>query len=77
MDRGTWRATFHGVAKSRTQLSNSNTHTHTHPSPPKQADSLLILGSQSLILEESLIRPEFFRMKLLGGHAISLITQPP
>ena len=27
MDRGTWRATVHGVAKSQTQLS---THTHTH-----------------------------------------------
>ena len=25
MDRGTWQAIFHGVAKSRTQLSNSTT----------------------------------------------------
>ena len=36
-------------------------HTHT-----KQAAGLLILCSQSLILEESLIRPEFFRIKFPG-----------
>ena len=30
MDRGAWRATVHGVAKSQTQLSDSHTHTHTH-----------------------------------------------
>ena len=27
MDRGAWRATAHGVAKSWTQLGNSHTHT--------------------------------------------------
>ena len=37
------------------------THTHTKP-----AACLLILCSQSLILEESLIRPEFFGVKFLG-----------
>ena len=30
MDREAWQATVHGVAKSRTQLSDSDTHTHTH-----------------------------------------------
>ena len=31
MDRGAWRATIHGVAKSRTLLSDfTHTHTHTH-----------------------------------------------
>ena len=33
IDRGAWRATVHGVAKSRTQLSthtHTQTHTHTH-----------------------------------------------
>ena len=31
MDRGAWRATVHGVAMSRTQLSaHTHTHTHTH-----------------------------------------------
>ena len=30
MERGALRATVHGVAKSRTGLSNSHTHTHTH-----------------------------------------------
>ena len=30
MDKGAWRATVHGVAKSQTQLSDSHTHTHTH-----------------------------------------------
>ena len=29
MNRGAWRATVHGVAKSRAQL-NTHTHTHTH-----------------------------------------------
>ena len=29
MDRGAWRPTVHGVAKTRTRL--SDTHTHTHP----------------------------------------------
>ena len=30
MDRGTWWATDHGVAKSRTQLSNSAQHSTVH-----------------------------------------------
>ena len=30
MNRGAWLATVHGVAKSKTQLSDSYTHTHTH-----------------------------------------------
>ena len=29
MDRGSWRATVHGVAKGQTRLSNYHTHTHT------------------------------------------------
>ena len=32
MDRGIWQATVHGVAKSRTHLSN-RAHTHTHEDP--------------------------------------------
>ena len=32
MDRGAWRATVHGVAKSRTRLKWLSTHTHTHTS---------------------------------------------
>ena len=32
MDRGAWRATVHGFAKSQTQLSShTHVHTHTHP----------------------------------------------
>ena len=31
MDKGAWRATVYGVAKSQTQLSaHTHTHTHTH-----------------------------------------------
>ena len=30
MDRGAWQATFHGVAKSQTQLSNSHFQFHLH-----------------------------------------------
>ena len=30
MDRGTWQAIVHGVAKNWTWLSDSHTHTHTH-----------------------------------------------
>ena len=29
-DKGAWKATVHGVAKSPTHLSNSHTHTHTN-----------------------------------------------
>ena len=29
MDRGAWRATVHGVAKSQTQMYDRHTHTHT------------------------------------------------
>ena len=32
-DRGAWRATVHGVAKSRTRLSDSHTHTVTQGGP--------------------------------------------
>ena len=34
MDRGAWRATVHGITKSRTQLSDQHTHTHTISSFP-------------------------------------------
>ena len=30
MDRGAWRATVHGVTKSRTELKQLSTYTHTH-----------------------------------------------
>ena len=30
VNRGAWRATVHGVTKSRTRLSDLHTHTHTH-----------------------------------------------
>ena len=30
MGLGAWRAAVHGVARSRTRLSDSHTHTHTH-----------------------------------------------
>ena len=36
MDRGAWRATVQGVAKSRTPLS-AHTHTHTHTHTPNVA----------------------------------------
>ena len=36
MDGGAWWAIVHGVAKSRTQLSNSHTHTHTHTHTHKE-----------------------------------------
>ena len=31
MDRGAWKAAVHGVARSRTRLSDLSLHTHTHP----------------------------------------------
>ena len=31
IDRGAWRATGHGVAKSQTRLKRLHTHTYTHP----------------------------------------------
>jgi len=30
MDRGAWRATVHGVAKSQTRLNDYHTYTHPH-----------------------------------------------
>ena len=30
MDRGTWRATVHGVGKIQTRLTKHSTHAHTH-----------------------------------------------
>ena len=63
MDRGTWRATFHGVAKSRTQLSNSNTHTHT-PLPP-QASRL----SPNSWLTESHLRGITYQTRILQDEA--------
>ena len=30
IDRGAWRATGHGVAKSQARLKRLHTHTHTH-----------------------------------------------
>ena len=40
MDRGTWQATIHEAAKSRTQLSNTHIHTHTHT----HTHTIIILG---------------------------------
>ena len=34
MDRGAWQATVHGVANSRTQVSDKATHTHNQGSNP-------------------------------------------
>ena len=37
VDRGAWKATVHGVAKSWPRLSDSHTHTYTHSSQAQQA----------------------------------------
>ena len=42
MDRGAWRATVHGVAKSQTQLS---THKHNISRGPTEATSVFLPGS--------------------------------
>ena len=65
MDRGTWQAIVHGVAKNWTWLSDSHTHTHTqfihfsgttlpscavpHSSPPALTASCMSLGMGVLI----------------------------
>ena len=51
MDRGTWRATVHSVAKSQTRLSSgararAHTHTHTH-THTHSISSTLVLGSKN------------------------------
>ena len=43
MDRGAWRATVHGVAKSRTRLS-ARTHTHTCGNSPSDRVNYLFIG---------------------------------
>ena len=40
MDRGAWKATVHGVAKSWTQLKRLSMHAHTHK-PPSMAKKLI------------------------------------
>ena len=50
MDKGAWRATVRGVAKSRTQLSDyTHTHTHTHTvsSEVLQSEIYIYMGSNS------------------------------
>ena len=37
MDRGTWRATFHGITKSQTWLSDHHRHMHTQSNSTSQA----------------------------------------
>ena len=44
MDRGTWWATVHGVAKSQTQLSDFHTHTHTHTCTMRSREVRSIIG---------------------------------
>ena len=44
MDRGAWRATVHGVAKSQTRLKRLSTHTRTHPGHRLNWSPLKITG---------------------------------
>jgi len=44
-DRGGWRATVHGVAKSQTRLSDLHTHTHTHTHTCSQEKPCVPCGS--------------------------------
>ena len=37
VDRGAWRATVHGIAKSQTQLKQLRTHTPTIPRPEPES----------------------------------------
>ena len=44
VDRGTWWATVHVIAKSQTQLSSYHTHTHTHTHSALQDDTHTVFG---------------------------------
>ena len=66
MDRGTWQAMVHGVAKAHTRLNNEHTrvrmctHTHTH--------SLLVLTCSRILNVLGLLSNI-----LLSRHQISLV----
>ena len=47
MDRGAWRATVHGVAKSQTLLS-THTHTHTHTHSEPMSEVLIRRGNEDI-----------------------------
>ena len=51
MDRGAWRATVHGVAKSQTPQNNEAQHTAQPPSPGPEASSALRLRSPVPLLQ--------------------------
>ena len=60
MDRGAWRATVHGVTKSRTRLSDKHFHFFTFTQSPSSRaetqiqDSLLSVGQSLGLLETAL-----------------------
>ena len=79
MDRGAWRATVHGVAKSRTQLRRLNTHTEAacspRPTPPSVCcPSLGVSATRMSLNSEGIWRgspvcfhPQLFHAVLIEG----------
>ena len=49
MDRRAWQAAVHGVAKTRTQVSNTHTHTHTQTLVPYSTDVFSPLPLASIV----------------------------
>ena len=65
MERGAQQAIVHGVAKSRTQLSNTHTHTHTHTlvnhlSSPSQSINKHFLSTFHVFIHSSIHLTEIF-----------------
>ena len=55
MDGGAWWAIVHGVAKSRTQLSNSHTHTHTHTHTQRERNEFQIRAAIRMNLKDTVL----------------------
>ena len=71
MDRGTWRATVHGVAKSGTQLKPLSIHTHTHTHrvtlEPHHCFFPSFLGRQvTIYLSEMICKHNLFQKQRTG-----------
>ena len=75
MDRGAWRATVHGVTKSRTQLSNF-THTHTHTPLYLSPDMWTLRSERPRVGKECKIQEEQKQWEKTSPHTVTTQTEP-
>ena len=56
MDRGAWRATVHGVAKSRTRLKRLSMHARTPSEEPHTAGTIILFKLQMRTLRQGEVK---------------------